>query len=60
MKIAIINGSAGVGKDTFVKYVKESYTLGTIVNVSTIDDVKRAARILGWDGIKDEKRFYNL
>lgn len=55
MKIAIINGSAGVGKDTFVKYVKESYTLGKIINVSTIDDIKNAAMLLGWDGVKDEK-----
>ena len=55
MKIAIINGHAGVGKDTFVNFIKENYFIGTIVNTSTIDKVKAAARNLGWDGVKDEK-----
>lgn len=52
-KIVIINGSGGVGKDTFVelcgKYVK-------VRNVSAVDKVKEAANILiDWDGVKDEK-----
>lgn len=54
-KIVVINGSGGVGKDTFIKYVQDSYTLGSIINISTIDNVKHAAAILGWDGVKDEK-----
>lgn len=59
-RIAVINGSGGVGKDTFVNFIKENYPFGTIVNVSTIDSVKAAARKLGWDGIKDEKGRYFL
>lgn len=54
-KIAIINGPAGVGKDTFVNFIKDNYLIGTIINVSTIDCVKTAARALGWDGVKDDK-----
>lgn len=54
-KIVVISGSNGVGKDTFVKYIKELYPFGQIINVSTVDKVKTAARELGWDGNKDEK-----
>lgn len=53
--IVIINGSGGVGKDTFINFIQKNYTIGTVVNVSTIDCVKAAASNLGWDGIKDEK-----
>lgn len=54
-KICIINGYGGVGKDTFVNFIKDNCPFHTIVNVSTIDNVKAAARKLGWDGVKDEK-----
>lgn len=54
-QIVILNGSGRVGKDTFVNFIKENYPFGKVINVSTIDCVKRAARELGWDGIKDEK-----
>lgn len=54
-RIAIINGSSGVGKDSFVNFIKDNYPFGTIINVSTIDSVKAAAKCLGWDGIKDDK-----
>ena len=51
-KVVIINGSAGVGKDTFSsicsKYCKA-------INFSSVDKVKELATICGWDGIKDEK-----
>ena len=52
-QVIIINGSGGVGKDTFVefcsKYVK-------VMNVSSVDKVKEAANVLtGWNGEKDEK-----
>ncbi len=50
--IIIINGTGGSGKDTFVnlcsKYAK-------IVNFSSIDKVKEIARLIGWDGQKEEK-----
>ncbi len=51
-QIIAINGVGGTGKDTFInvcsKYIK-------VVNVSSIDRVKKAAEILGWDGKKTEK-----
>lgn len=52
-QIIVINGSGGVGKDTFVeqcsKYAK-------VLNISSVDKVKEAANILtGWNGEKDEK-----
>ena len=49
-KVVIINGSGGSGKDTFVELCPLSY-----MNVSTIDPVKSAAKMLGWDSVKDEK-----
>lgn len=52
-EIFIINGSGGVGKDTFVEFC-EKYC--RVKNISSVDNVKEAARILtGWDGTKDEK-----
>ncbi len=52
-EIIIINGSGGVGKDTFVEFC-EKYC--KVKNISSVDKVKEAARILtGWDGTKDEK-----
>ena len=50
--IIIINGSGGAGKDTFVEYCAQ-YT--NVMNVSAVDLVKEAAKILGWQGEKDEK-----
>ncbi len=52
-KIIIINGTGGSGKDTFVSFCKEFVN---ILNVSAVDKVKEAAKILvGWNGEKDEK-----
>lgn len=52
-EIFVINGSGGVGKDTFVEFC-EKYCRVKII--SSVDKVKEAARILtGWDGTKDEK-----
>lgn len=50
-KIFIINGYNGVGKDTFVEMC-EKY-VGTY-NISTVDKVKLAAEMLGWNGEKNE------
>lgn len=54
--VIIINGSNGVGKDTFIDLCKESKipNKGVIWNISTVDKVKTAAKILGWNGEKDE------
>lgn len=52
-KIIVINGGAGVGKDTFVDFCRE---LKKVVNVSAVDKVKEAANILiDWDEVKNEK-----
>ena len=50
--IIIINGTGGAGKDTFVSFCSE---VEKVLNVSTVDKVKEAAKILvGWNGEKDE------
>ena len=57
-KVYIINGAAGVGKDTFVEIAKYFFFLHgalTTFNISSVDKVKEAAILLGWDEIKDEK-----
>lgn len=45
--IIIINGSGGKGKDSFVNYCSE---YADVLNISTVDKVKIAAKLLGWDG----------
>lgn len=52
-EIIVINGSGGVGKDTFVEFCKKYCK---VKNISSVDKVKEAAKVLtGWDGTKDEK-----
>ena len=52
-KIVIINGSGGVGKDTFVEFCSE---FTNVKNISSVDKVKEAAKVLvNWNGEKDEK-----
>ena len=52
-KIIIINGSGGVGKDTFVEFCSE---FTGVKNISSVDKVKEAAKILvNWNGEKDDK-----
>jgi hypothetical protein len=53
MLMVVINGTAGVGKDTFIKYVNDNTDL-IIKNISTIDPIKKAMLNLGWNGEKDE------
>lgn len=58
-QVFIINGSGGVGKDTFVNLVTEyfnsRYKYKTI-NFSSVYEIKRIAKIIGWDGVsKTEK-----
>ena len=52
MKVVIINGIGGSGKDTFVTMCKD--ILGSIraINISTVDFVKEIAEYCGWDGTK--------
>ena len=53
-KVYVINGSGGVGKDTFVKFVLEHLNFRG-VNISSIEPVKRLALRMGWRGEKTEK-----
>ena len=58
MKIAIvINGPPASGKDTVVKMATHiANKLGLPVhNISSVDKVKEAATLLGWDGKKDNR-----
>jgi len=52
MIVVVINGKPTSGKDEFVKMCGE---LCDVVNISSVDKVNEAMRILGWDGIKDDK-----
>ena len=58
MKVVLINGAGGSGKDTLVElfrtYVFNDYTVG---NISTIDKIKSIAQTMGWKGEKDEKGY---
>ena len=51
-QVFIINGSGGVGKDTFVSLVSNK---ATTINFSSVDKVKDVARLIGWNGGKTEK-----
>ena len=58
--IFIINGSGGVGKDTFVELVSVELNdilkkFHTVINFSSVDKVKEIAREIGWSGKKSEK-----
>ena len=55
MKIILINGTGGVGKDTFVEICQRMMDKDKILNISTVDLIKQAAKILGWNEQKDEK-----
>lgn len=50
--VIVINGSAGVGKDTFVSLCQELND--KVCNVSTVDFVKQIAYQCGWFGTKTE------
>lgn len=58
--IFVINGSGGVGKDTFVELVSVELNdrlkrFHTTVNFSSVDKVKEIAKEIGWDGKKTER-----
>lgn len=56
MKVVIINGSGGSGKDTIVELTRTYFwDKHFVMNKSTIDDVKFIAHRMGWNGDKDEK-----
>lgn len=51
-EILIINGSGGVGKDTFVDCLKQ---LTSVYHTSIVNPVKEIAKEVGWNGSKQEK-----
>lgn len=51
-KVFVINGSGGVGKDTFATFVSEYAK--TLV-ISSVDPIKNLMRIMGWNGEKSER-----
>lgn len=53
-QIFIINGSGGVGKDTFVTTITKNYK-HKVLNFSSIDKVKEMAALAGWNGGKSER-----
>lgn len=57
MKIIVINGQGGCGKDSFVGYC--GYEDEGIYSVSMVDGIKRVAEQLGWRGGKelDDRKF---
>lgn len=48
--VIVVNGTAGAGKDAFVRFCMEM--LNDSAEISTVDPVKEAAKVLGWDGKK--------
>lgn len=54
MKVIIINGHGGCGKDTFVKYFIQHAGVNYVLNVSTVDYIKKVALDLGWNNNKDD------
>lgn len=54
-QIFIINGSAGVGKDSFCNMIRDYSGHDTYI-ISSVDEVKNKAKFMGWDGVsKTEK-----
>lgn len=53
--IILINGSGTSGKDTVVDLVYNNFLkFYNVYNISSIDKVREAAKILGWSGTKDD------
>ncbi len=53
--IIIINGVSGVGKDRFVKLIRENVFCIDVHNISTIDKINQIAEVLGWDLVKTKE-----
>jgi len=52
-QIIVINGQGGVGKDTFIELLAGGKL--KIINVSSVDGIKELARMVGWNGAKEER-----
>jgi hypothetical protein len=55
MKIFVINGRGGCGKDTFVELCSKHVPKYMCLNISTVDKVKEIAKFCGWEGGKEDK-----
>lgn len=57
--IVVLNGYPRSGKDEFVSMCRDLMPKGTVIGISTVDGVKKIARMLGWDGSKtpENRRF---
>lgn len=59
VKVVVINGNGGVGKDKFIELCQELYCNSkyniSINQISTVDYVKYVATICGWSGSKTSK-----
>lgn len=53
MKVVVINGPAQAGKDCFCQLCKDSFE-DKIYSISSVDLVKTAAKILGWNKEKTD------
>jgi len=54
MKVVVVNGEPCSGKDSFVDFCKEVIEV-ECDKISSVDKVKEAALILGWNNVKDSK-----
>ncbi len=48
----VINGVGGAGKDTLISLLEDKYR---VKNVSSITPIKELAKIMGWQGEKNDK-----
>ena len=59
MKMFVVNGFPGSGKTLFAEYcdsiLKEKFNHCSILRTSVVDPIKAIARVIGWNGDKDEK-----
>jgi len=54
-KIVVINGPGGSGKDIVIDYAMEILKETLLDRCSSVDQVKKLAKLFGWDGQKDDK-----
>ena len=53
LKVVVINGQGGIGKDTFVGYCMKAHK--KVHSVSLVREVKYIAKMIGWKGEKSKK-----
>ena len=59
LKVIVINGQGGIGKNTFVEYCIKAHE--DTRSISLINEIKHVAKILGWKGdkTKRDRKFLN-